>query len=135
MTPRHWRPASTKNGSTATQPREITMKPRHLYLGLCVLGLLGPNSLFLPWMAVHGLDPRRFVQDLFANGVSAFFGADVILSAVALAVFVLVEGAQIGLARRWLPIVATCLVGVSLGLPLFLYQRQSHLDRAAEQPA
>ena len=29
------------------------------------------------------------------------------------------------------PITATCLVGVSLGLPLFLYQRQRHLDRAA----
>jgi hypothetical protein len=107
------------------------MKLRHLYLGLCILGLLVPNSLFLPWLVAHGANPRRFVQDLFANGVSAFFGVDVIISAFALAAFVLVEGARLGLTRRWLPILATCLVGVSLGLPLFLYQRQAHLDRAA----
>jgi hypothetical protein len=29
-----------------------------------------------------------------------------------------------------MPIAATCLIGVSMGLPLFLYQRQAHLDRA-----
>jgi hypothetical protein len=107
------------------------MKPRHIYLGLCCLGLLVPNSLFWPWLIEHGLSPRRFVGDLFANGVSAFFGMDVVISAVALGAFVLVEGTRLGITRRWIPIVATCVVGVSLGLPLFLYQRQLHLDRAA----
>ena len=107
------------------------MKPRHFYLGLCIVGLLVPNSVFLPWLIEHGPDPQRFVQDLFANGVSAFFGLDVVISAVVLSAFVLVEGARLRLARRWLPILATCLIGVSLGLPLFLYQRQVHLDGAA----
>jgi hypothetical protein len=107
------------------------MRPRHIYLGLCVLGFLVPNSLFFPWLVAYGLNPQRFVQDLFANGVSAFFGMDVVISAVVLTAFIFIEGARIGLARRWLPIVAACLVGVSLGLPLFLYQRQAHLDRAA----
>lgn len=106
------------------------MRLRHIYLGLCVLGLLVPNSLFIPWIVAHGLNPQRFVQDLFANGVSAFFAMDVVISALALTAFVLVEGARIRLARRWVPIVAACLVGVSLGLPLFLYQRQVQLDRA-----
>ena len=69
------------------------------------------------------------MQDLFANGVSSFFGLDVVLSAVDLSAFVLIEGARLRLARRWLPILVTCLVGVSLGLPLFLYQRQSYLER------
>lgn len=107
------------------------MKPRHLYLGLCLLGLVVPNSLLYPWVAAHGPNPQQFVQDLFANGVSAFFGMDVIFSAMALTAFVLIEGARLGLARRWAPILATCVVGVSLGLPLFLYQRQVHLDQAA----
>ena len=107
------------------------MKPRHFYLGLCIVGLLVPNSVFLPWLIEHGPDPQRFVQDLFANGVSAFFGLDVVISAVVLSTFVLVEGARLRLARRWLPILATCLIGVSLELPLFLYQRQVHLDGAA----
>ena len=108
------------------------MKPRHWYLVLCVLGALVPNSLFWPWLVAHGLSPQRFVNDLFANGVSAFFGMDVVLSAIGLTAFVIVEGSRLGLARRWLPILATCVVGVSLGLPLFLYQRQMHLDRATQ---
>ena len=106
------------------------MKPRHIYLSLCVVGLFVPNSLFFPWLVDHGPDPQRFVRDMFANGVSAFFGLDVVLSAVALGAFVVVESARIRLNRRWLPILATFAVGVSLGLPLFLYRRQVHLDRA-----
>ena len=116
---------------TTLHLREATMKPRQLYLSLCVLGLVVPNSLLFPWVVAHGPNPQRFVRDLFANGVSSFFGTDVVLSALALATFVLIEGRRIGLTRRWVPLVATCVVGVSLGLPLFLYQRQIHLDRTA----
>lgn len=107
------------------------MRLRHFYLGTCFVGLLVPNSLFILWLVEHGPDLRRFMQDLFANGVSAFFGMDVVISAIVLIAFVLVEGARLRLERRWLPILATCFVGVSLGLPLFLYQRQVHLDRVA----
>ena len=108
------------------------MTLRRFYLGLCVLGLLIPNAAFWPWLLDHGPNPQLFVRDLFANGVSSFFGLDVVLSALAVCGFVVVEGKRIGLTRRWVPIAATCVVGVSLGLPLFLYQRQVHLDRALE---
>ena len=107
------------------------MTTRRFYLGLALLGLLIPNSAFWPWLLAHGLDPQRFVQDLFANGVSTFFGLDVILSALVLTGFVLIEGKRLSLRHRWVPILATCVVGVSLGLPLFLYQRQIHLERAS----
>ena len=107
------------------------MRARHLYLGLSIVGLCVPNSAFLPWFFTHGVNPGLFVRDLFANGVSATFGCPIILSALALSLFVLIEGARLQLPRRWIPIAATCLVGVSFGLPLFLYQRQGHLDRAA----
>ena len=106
------------------------MTTRQIYLCLAVLGLLIPNSAFWPWLLTHGLDPQRFVHDLFANGVSAFFGLDVVLSALVLGAFVVIEGKRLGLHHRWVPIAATCVVGVSLGLPLFLYQRQVRLDRA-----
>jgi uncharacterized protein DUF2834 len=107
------------------------MTTRHFYLGLALLGLLIPNAAFWFWLTDHGVDPERFLRDLFANGVSAFFGLDVILSAIALSGFVLIEGRRLGIHHRWVAIAATCLVGVSLGLPLFLYQRQVHIDRAA----
>ena len=105
------------------------MSIRRFYLVLCVLGLFVPNAALWPWLLSHGFNPQLFVHDLFANGVSAFFGLDVVLSAVTLAGFVLIEGHRINLPRRWLPIVAASLVGVSLGLPLFLYQRHVHLER------
>jgi len=107
------------------------MRARHLFLALCVVGFTIPNAMFWPWLVAHGFAPRQFLTDLFANGVSGFFGLDVIFAALALIVFVELEGRRLGLRRRWLPIAATCLVGVSLGLPLFLYQRQVHLDHAA----
>jgi Terpene cyclase DEP1 len=107
------------------------MNIRRFYVGLSLLGLFIPNSAFWSWLLSHGFDPQLFLRDLFANGVSAFFGLDVILSAVALTGFVLIEGKRLGLQHRWVPIVATCVVGVSLGLPLFLYQRQVYLESAA----
>lgn len=106
------------------------MRARHLYLILCILGAALPNAAFWPWLTTHGIAPRQFLDDLFANGVSSFFGLDVLLSAFAVMLFVVFEGRRLALRHRWLPIAATCVVGVSLGLPLFLYQRQIHLDRA-----
>lgn len=108
------------------------MRLRHAYLILCVVGTLLPYSQFVPWFLRHGLDLSLFFHQLFANPVSSFFGLDVIVSAIALWVFVLVEGARLRMRLQLLllPILASLLVGVSLGLPLFLYLRQRHLDAA-----
>jgi hypothetical protein len=46
-------------------------------------------------------------------------------------VFVFAEGGRLGMRHLWLPVVGSLLFGVSLGLPLFLYMRQVHLDKAA----
>jgi hypothetical protein len=121
----------TRPRDNAARPTGVSLKPRHFYLGLCVLGVLLPNAPFVGWVRDHGLDARLFVHDLFANGVSSFFGLDVVLSALVVCGFVLIEGRRIGLRRLWMPIVALLVVGVSLGLPLFLYQRQLRLDRAS----
>ena len=82
-------------------------------------------------MEHHALDMQLFLRELFANRISAFFGLDVIVSAIVLIVFIRTEGRRLSLPLLWLPIVAVLLVGVSLGLPLFLYLRQLQLDRTA----
>lgn len=97
---------------------------RRLYLLLALLGAVVPYSQLLPWVVSHGLNLRLLVVELFAGRVSAFFGLDVILSAVVLLVFIWREGTTRRIARLWLPIAATCLVGVSCGLPLFLHLRE-----------
>ncbi|HWX15019.1 MAG TPA: DUF2834 domain-containing protein [Chthoniobacterales bacterium] len=107
------------------------MKIRHWYLLFCVLGVALPYWQFVPWVIAHGgLDIPSFVRDLFANRVSGFFGMDVLVSAIVLFVFVGIEGRRVGIRFRWLPVFAVLLVGVSFGLPLFLYLRQARLDRA-----
>jgi hypothetical protein len=75
-----------------------------------------------------------FVHDLFANRISGFFGLDVLVSAVVVWIFIVVEGSRLGMRQLWLPTVATGGVGVSLGLPLSLYLRQAYLDRRTDAP-
>lgn len=103
------------------------MKLKTVYLGLCVLGAGLPLWQLWPWLAANGLDVPLLFRELFADRVGAFFGLDVIVSAVVLAVFVWSEGVRVRL--RWVAIVATLAVGVSLGFPLFLYMRERELER------
>lgn len=105
------------------------MKPKTIYLVLCLVGFAAPYAEFLPWVAQHGLNMRLFVQQLFANRISAFFGLDVLVSAIVLLRFAAVESARLRIPNRWMVLLATLLVGVSLGLPLFLYLRERRLEQ------
>lgn len=104
------------------------MKPKSLYLGLCIVGTLLPYSQFVPFLREHGLDLQLFFEQLFANRVSGFFGMDVIVSSVVLWLFVYVDGRRYGVKHLWAPVAANLAVGVSLGLPLFLYMRERRLE-------
>jgi hypothetical protein len=105
------------------------MKPKTAYLALCVAGTLIPYTQFLPFVWEHGLDLRLFVEQLFSTRIGAFFGLDVLVSSLVLWMFVLVDGRRDGVRHLWAPIVASLVVGVSLGLPLFLYLREAALER------
>jgi hypothetical protein len=110
------------------------MKTRHFYLVCCVLGLVVPYSQFVPWLLEHGLNLGLFFRELFANRISAFFATDVIVSAIVLIWFIQSEGKRLRVRLLWLPTVGTLVVGVSLGLPLFLLLRQATLERTAARP-
>jgi uncharacterized protein DUF2834 len=101
------------------------MSPRRAYLLLCVLGLLLPYSQFLPWVLENGFDLPKFVTSMFANRIAGFFALDVIVSAGAVMVLALTDGRRLGVKPLWAPVVGTLLVGVSFGLPLYLYLRES----------
>ena len=105
------------------------MNRKILYLSLCLLGFALPYSQFIPWVIENGLDMPLFLGQLFANRISGFFALDVLISAVTLIGFIRSEGARLKMRTLWLPIVSVLLVGVSLGLPLFLYLRECELER------
>ena len=111
------------------------MNRKTLYLFLCVLGLVLPYSQFVPWVIENGLNMPLFVRQLFANRIGGFFGMDVLVSAVTLIGFIRSEGSRLKMRRLWIPVVSVLLVGVSLGLPLFLYLREQELEQTASATA
>jgi uncharacterized protein DUF2834 len=95
-----------------------------LYAILAVVGAIIPYSQLLPWVAQNGVDARGFVLELFSTRIGAFFGLDVIISAIALLAFIAWEGRRARMTKLWMPVTVTLLIGVSCGLPLFLFMRE-----------
>lgn len=58
--------------------------------------------------------------------IAGFAWADVLVSGMAVIVWMAVEGRRLGMRRWWLPLFGLS-VGVSLALPWFLWLREHHL--------
>jgi uncharacterized protein DUF2834 len=99
-----------------------------LYFLAAILGAVLPLSQLVPFLATHGLNLKLFFTFLFSNGVSGFFGMDVIVSSLVLWLFVFSEGRRVGMRRLWVYVVCNLAVGVSLALPLFPLFRQHTLE-------
>src|SRR5262245_62580163 len=100
---------------------------KNLYLALAIIGTVLHYSRVIPFVREHGLDARLFLEQLFATRIGGFFGMDVIVSSLVLWVFVFAEGRRLQVRHLRAPIAASLAVGVSLGLPLFLYLREHRL--------
>lgn len=101
---------------------------KYFYGILCVLGALLPYGIFVPWIIENGVNVSLLISEATSTRIGAFAWADVIVSAVVLIGFILVEGSRMRMRKLWLPILGTCAIGVSFGLPLFLLQRELHLE-------
>ncbi len=106
-----------------------------LYLVAAAVGAALPLSYLSRFLAAHGPDPRLLVGQLFQTDVSAFFGVDVIISGLVLLVFIAREGRRLRMRNLWAYAPCTLLVGVSLGLPLFLFFRERRLRDAGGRDA
>ena len=95
---------------------------RNVYLLLCVIGTVLPLWQFIPWVRMHGLNMPLFFADLFQNRIGGFFAIDVFVSAAVLIIWICKEQPR----HWWLAVLGTFCVGVSLGLPLHLYLRESY---------
>ena len=83
-------------------------------------------------VAQYGLDVPALLADAAATRMGAFAWLDVLVSAVVLVAFISVEGKRLGMRGGILAAIAgTLLVGVSLGLPLFLWLRERTLREHA----
>src|SRR5688572_136083 len=103
-------------------------KMQWLYLILAILGTALPVSYLARFIAAYGLDVRLFFSQLFQTDVSSFFAMDVLVSVPVLLLLVFSEGRRLGMKRLWAYLICSLLVGVSMGLPLFLFFRERRLN-------
>lgn len=105
---------------------------KKLYLLLTLLGISLPYGAFLPWLSNNGLNIPLLIEQAIANPISIFAWLDVVVSALALIAFILMEGKRAKVRHSWLAILGTLTVGVSCGLPLFLHLRERALPPRQE---
>ncbi|WP_297767982.1 DUF2834 domain-containing protein [uncultured Roseovarius sp.] len=98
---------------------------RWLFAALALWGAIHPMYYFLAWFSENGFDVGGMVEAWHANAASSGLVWDLTIAAVALTVWVLVEVVR---HRHWVgltAIPATFCIGVSCGLPLYLFLRMS----------
>lgn len=96
---------------------------RMAYLALAVIGAAVPMWSLLPWIAQNGLSIPGLIAAWQANGAATGLFHDLVISAIALTLWIL---AEVSVRRNWSAlwaVPATFLIGVSCGLPLYLFLR------------
>ncbi|MFO7593518.1 MAG: DUF2834 domain-containing protein [Pseudomonadota bacterium] len=104
------------------------MKATSLYPALAVIGLIIPWWFLFDFLVSGNATPILFVQNIFNNSVSSAVAADLLISAFVFFVFVYMEGKRWGMRRLWVYPVVTVCIGLSFGLPLFLYCRSRKME-------
>lgn len=97
---------------------------RLLWLALALWGAVHPMSWFLDWFGEHGFSLPGMIEAWHANAATSGLVWDLTIAAVALTLWVATDCAR---TRRWRglwAIPATFLIGVSCGLPLYLFLRR-----------
>ncbi len=106
------------------------MKIKYLYLILCIFGIALPYSQLIPIIFEYGFSIELIIDQLFINRVSTLFAFDLFVTALVFIIFALYEGLKLKIKHLWVSILATFLVGASLGFPLFLYMREKFLEKS-----
>lgn len=105
----------------------------YFYLGLAFLGAIAPYSFMGQFLLTHGLNPAEFKAQMSAGPIASFLGAAFFIASLVTIFFVIGEGRRLKMKGLWLPLLATAAVGVSCGLPLFLYLRDMALLKQKER--
>ena len=101
---------------------------KYIYLILAVIGFIVPFYFFFQFITANGLNVALLFKELFANNISTFFAADLIISIIVFWVWVLAEADRLQMKNSWAYILASMFVGLSFAFPLFLYFREQKLE-------
>jgi hypothetical protein len=98
---------------------------RMIYLALALWGAIHPMYYFITWFSAKGVDLMGMVDAWHANAASSGLVWDLTIAAVTLTVWII---AEVAVRRNWLALIAipvTFGIGVSCGLPLYLFLRSA----------
>ncbi|MEH6523103.1 DUF2834 domain-containing protein [Sulfitobacter sp.] len=98
---------------------------RMLYLLLAVWGAIHPMYYFVQWFQENGWDIMAMVDAWHVNVAASGLVWDLTISAIALTIWII---AEVTTRRNWgalIAIPATFCIGVSCGLPLYLFLRSA----------
>lgn len=105
------------------------MRTRTIYALLTIIGIVLPFSQFIPWLLKYGLNLSLFFQSIIQSPLATFAWLDVSVTVAVIVFLVIHDGKNLKMTKLWIPVTASLIGGASVGLPLFLYMRQSHLDK------
>ena len=96
---------------------------RYLYFALAIWGTIHPMYYFIPWFQADGWSLMAMVDAWHANAASSGLVWDLTIAAITLTIWII---AEVAVRRNWialLAIPAIYCIGVSCGLPLYLFLR------------
>ncbi|WP_083583602.1 DUF2834 domain-containing protein [Rhodococcus zopfii] len=112
------------------------MQEKHLaflFAALTAVGVVVPYAALVPFLFEHGVDTTRIVDEITATRLGAFAWLDVLISALVLLLAAFGTG-WISTGRALGVTLATCLVGVSAGLPLFFFVVGNRMSDPTDHP-
>ena len=106
--------------------RILGAKPlmRNVYLLLAIWGTVHPMYYFITWFQAEGFDIMKMVDAWHVNAATSGLVWDLTIAAVALTIWIIVEAIRTKNYLSLIAIPATYCIGVSCGLPLYLYLRE-----------
>ena len=102
---------------------------RMIYLGLAVWGAVHPIYWFVTYMNDTGTGLGGMIDAWYVNASTTGLTWDLTISAIALSVAVVALAVTRGMWWALLVIPATFGIGVSCGLPLYLFLRSGPVSR------
>lgn len=96
---------------------------RMIYLALAIWGSIHPMYYFISWFSANTWDIMAMVDAWHVNAATSGLVWDLTVAAVTLTVFIV---AEVAVRRNWIGLIAipaTFCIGVSCGLPLYLFLR------------
>ncbi|MEO9824722.1 MAG: DUF2834 domain-containing protein [Paracoccaceae bacterium] len=101
---------------------------RMIYLALAIWGAIHPMYYFLSYMSETGTGLAGLIDAWYVNASTHGLVWDLTIAAIALTVWII---AETWVRKNWLALVAipaTFCIGVSCGLPLYLFLRTRNIS-------